>query len=205
MNFFNKLQGATLPEIQFQLRFHQRELYFPSTDEFKILSEKNCEKHPMYYDVDCNYTFHGKEYHSISYELYYGYNGAIGLGNCCWPEKAFLGWHDFDIERIKVLMDKKTYQPKFVYFSAHRSEGKWVPYDECEFTENKELIIYVARGSHANYPHGGTWWRIFGVANDKCSKRGKHIVPTLKHRSIRFSPENVEPDSPFKKRIVLLT
>ena len=161
--------------LKLQLRFHKKEIYFPSTPDFKLINK--LEDSIVYYNKE-DYEYKGETYKSISYLINYIYNSAIGCGNCFYPQKESLGFHNIDRERVKVLFDNDN-KPRFVYFSAHGIEDKWYPYEECEKTENNELIIYVALGSHANYPYSGTWFRIFGFANDKCSSKGKRVVPKL--------------------------
>ena len=162
--------------LKLQLRFHKKEIYFPSTPDFKLINE--LEDSIIYYNEE-DYKYTNKTYKSISYFIKYIYNSAIGCGGCFCPQSEMLGFHNKDGEKVKVLFDKETNEPKFVYFSAHNIEGKWYSYEECEKTENNELIIYVALGSHANYPKSGIWFRIFGLANDKCSSKGKRVVPKL--------------------------
>jgi len=178
--------------IKLELRFHKNEIYFPSTDNFKLIN--NIDESIIYYNLEL-YTYNNVEYDSISYVIHYIYNGAIGCGNCCFPASKNLGFHNVDRERIKILIDKETKKPVYVYFSAHGAEGKWYSYDKCE-KNNGNLIIYVALNSHANYPYSGRWLRIFGLANDKCSKRGVHIIPELKLLpEYSYNPKNKDNNS----------
>lgn len=151
--------------IPIELRFHKNEKYF-------LNIRKSCYSTSLY-------IYHGVEYKSVNYKLYYDTNGAIGCGYCCFPKSERLGFHPNDIERLKILLDKETNEPKFVFFSRHSIEDKWIPWEKCKKTDDNYLIIYVARGSHANYEKSGIWIRIFGLANDMCSNKGKKIRPIL--------------------------
>ena len=186
--------------IKLELRLHKNEIYFPSTDDFKLINK--IENSIIYYNTEL-YTYNNVEYDSISYMINYIYNGAIGCGNCCFPASKKLGFHNIDRERIKILIDKETGEPKYVYFSAHASEGKWYSYDKCEKNKDGNLIIYSALDSHANYPHSGRWLRIFGFANDKCSSKGEHIVPELiLLPTYSYNPQNKD-NNTFKFRFCL--
>jgi len=186
--------------LKLQLRFHEKEIYFPSTPDFKLIN--NLEDSIVYYNEE-NYIYNDIEYKSVSYLINYIYNSAIGCGGCFCPQKKSLGFHNIDRERVKVLFDKETNEPKFVYFSAHSIEDKWYPYEECEKTKNNELIIYVALGSHANYPYSGTWFRVFGLANDRCNKNGKMVIPKLeKLESYHHNPSPTK-ENTWKLRFFL--
>ena len=190
MNYIKKIE----------LNFHPKEIYFPCSDTFQI--EK--QNYKIYYSIDKLYKYNNKVYNSISYYIYYLYNGSIGFGYSFFPEKKSLGFHEIDIERIKILYDIDTNLPKYVFFSAHRNEGKWVSWEHCEKNKYDDLIVYVARASHANYPHKGIWYRIFFLANDKCSNKGKKFIPELIKSNFSFEPPQFESDSPFIKRICIL-
>jgi hypothetical protein len=185
--------------LNLELRFHPNEIYFPCTPDFKLIDK--LENSIVYYKEE-DYTYEGISYKSISYLINYIYNSAIGCGYCFCPQKESLGFHNIDRERVKVLFDKESNEPKYVYFSAHSIEDKWYPYEQCE-KNNNNLVIYVSLGSHANYPSSGTWFRIFGFANDKCSKKGKKVVPKLeKLESYSHNPSEKDKNS-FKLRFFL--
>lgn len=159
--------------IYLQLRFNPSEKSklcnkdFNSVDFAQIYYRKDIE----------NYLFYGKKYYSITYYMYYKENYAIGL-NGLFPKNKNLGYHDKDIEHIRILYNFTTLDPEYVFFSAHSQEGLWIKYNNCEFFNNK-LIVYISYGSHACKPHKGIYWRIFGFANDYCSNKGKYIIPYL--------------------------
>jgi len=183
--------------INLQLRFHQKEVYFPSTYDFKLI-EKD---YKIYYNIE-DYLYEDIKYKSITYSLVYIYNGAIGCCYSFFPQKKSLGFHEVDVEKVQILLDNND-KPKYVYFSAHGKEGKWYDWDKCERLNDNTLIVYVARASHANYPYSGTWWRIFGLANDLCSKNGRHIIPELvENDKVKPNPDDNKGNI-FKKRFCL--
>lgn len=128
------------------------------------------------------YVTHGvemvgtKPYEVTTYSFFYTENLAIGVGWRCFPRAKTLGYHPHDIEYVSVYSHDG--QSELVYFAAHsRGQGFWVPWEKCEFSEG-HLVVYVARNSHACYPHSGVYVRVFGMANDVCSGRGLHQVFT---------------------------
>jgi hypothetical protein len=146
-----------------QLRFH------PSERSSLSLIDDNASNPTAYIAKGPGIT-------NISF--FYKDNWAIGAGWRFCPSSSFLGYHPNDIEYVSIYEHNGA--PAFVYFSAHNAiQGTWVPFEECETTDDgKTLIIYVARGSHANYPHKGIYWRAFGFANDVCSDRGPvELIP----------------------------
>jgi len=186
--------------IKLELNFHKREIYFPCTDNFQLIKNN----FNIYYNIDNNYIYNNEEYQSISYQIYYLYNGAIGFGKSQFPENECLGFHEYDIERVKILFDIDTNKPKYVYFSAHKNEGRWLSWDKCKKNENGDLKIFVSRASHANYPSPGIWFRILFLANDNCSNSGMVITPELLRGNFTFDPPSYNINSSFLKRIFLL-
>ena len=91
------------------------------------------------------------------------------------------GEHQADLEHIRIRIindqhyDINNYRVQTIYYSAHSTgQGRWEKLQNIEWyndINNGHPIIYVAKGSHANYPNPGTWYRIFGFANDKTSKK----------------------------------
>lgn len=180
--------------IRLQLRFHHKEIYYPSDNKYQLT------KNVAYYNLE-EYTYKGEIYDSITYKIYYKANGAIGCCYSLFPKSKALGYHDIDGERVKILL--RDDKPVYVYFSAHSDEGKWYKWEECE-TFDDVLVVYVARASHANYPKTGTWWRIFGLANDKCSDKGKTLIPELIfNQKLTYNPPNQEKCYTLRKRLLL--
>lgn len=171
-----------------ELRFHPNEKFPMSDKNFVLVNDP-----PIYYSRDNVYNYFGKDYYSITYYIYYKENGAIGLNGLLLKNEK-LGYHDKDIERLRILYDMKTKNPMFVFFSAHAQEGKWLKFSDCETKDNtKTLIVYVSLSSHANRPKAGTYYRILGVANDYTSKKGKHVKPRLVNdNSMSYKIKNKE-------------
>lgn len=163
-----------------QLRFHPDESWFPCTKSFEDSND-----FPIYWKNSNDYTFYGKKYKCVDYVIYYKENGAIGLfGISKYSEK--LGYHKYDIERIRILHD--GVKPLYIYVSAHAQEGTWA----CVYADklpdgknvrakidNNNIVVYVARWSHAMYLEAKTYKRILFVANDITSDKGKKIIPKL--------------------------
>lgn len=186
------------PLIKLELRFHPSEIYFPSTKDFCLITD---DKYPVYYNYK-NYIYNDKEYKSVTYKICYSYNGAIGFGYQFFPYHKDLGFHTIDREYIRILFDLKTDKPKYAYFSAHRSEGKWLPWKQCQKNKNGDLIVYVANLSHANYPDYGTWFRIFLFGNDQTSIRGRRIHPSYYlYEEFDTNIPNVEKDYTLWNRL----
>jgi hypothetical protein len=152
------------------LCFHPSETYYPNGLEVMETSG-HCEV------AESFLTYNFIEYIYLEYEFVYEANSAIGCGYCCFPTSECLGYHEGDREHVIMLLDKGTFQVKHVFFKAHgKGQGVWLPWEECEKTYDGKLKVYVARGSHACYPHPQTYIRIFGLANDLCSDRGRYVT-----------------------------
>lgn len=173
--------------VGIQLRLHPREKYTPTSNEYKVIEGV----HPCYYRVG-TYAFRGRKYISVLYQIYYAFNGAIGL-NGIFPSTEKLGAHDKDIERVVILHDLDTKEPLWVFVSAHAQEGTWHPFEDCEKAPENRIVIYAAIGSHRHSITPGVKWRVLGFANDYCSKYGKHLNLTLyENNDIGFTIQNRE-------------
>lgn len=146
-------------------RFHPLETQSPtgviSTETSPYVSYGTERRGDVLYDV-------------TTFQMYYRNNLAIGCGWQLFPNSYVLGFHPHDVEWVSIYSLGGT--PVKVYFSAHsRGQGVWVDWEDCERIEN-HLVCYVARGSHAMYPYPGTYYRVFALANDCCSKFGRTMV-----------------------------
>ena len=79
--------------------------------------------------------------------------------------------HEADWEGITVVLDGET--PFGVSYSAHQGR-RWSAWSE-QSASGTHPVVYVARGSHANYPHSGGYgvrvcWTLYG----------RHCTPTPK-------------------------
>lgn len=100
----------------------------------------------------------------IQYILFYPYNGATPvLGGVFWA-----GAHQADLENVTAEVhgsDLKGY-----YLSRHGDEVFYRTEDLEE--RDGRRVIYVARGSHANYPSAGSFRRVYGCAYDVTDSHG---------------------------------
>lgn len=128
-----------------------------------------------------------KNFIDIIYIFNYYYNNSYK-----WCGIYVGGEHQADIEHIRIRVKNNSnllfnensiknneYIIQSIYFSAHTSDqGRWVKFNDIKWYNNKpngQPMVYVAKGSHANYPSPGTWYRIFGFANDKTKNKDKSI------------------------------
>lgn len=116
-----------------------------------------------------------------------------------------MGHHDADWEHVTLRVSKPNLDRSrsalypdrsdsgrmllSVYFAAHGyADGTWrstrlsVDQNGVEHVapigfelESSHPVAFVARNGHGHYPRGGTWFRIWGVANDHCGERGRSI------------------------------
>jgi hypothetical protein len=112
----------------------------------------------------------GEGSYTISYAFLFSTNPAFSiLGGLLYE-----GYHKGDIEHLSVVV--KQGKVAHVYYSAHGScEGQWRPRGRFEFfgaPGSERPVVFCARGSHACYAESGKKWRIFGFANDRCSRQG---------------------------------
>jgi hypothetical protein len=145
-----------------------KDTFYPKEPLGLILKFSSSEMSPLkniYYSTG---TYNGWKVAQV--QTYYDENIAIGsLGKLGWkqcPRCKALGYHRYDVEAITIYYDPKTEQPRYATFSTHDLKThKTYPYEDLE-KENGFLVVYVARGSHANYPTKGIKKRIAGLAND---------------------------------------
>jgi hypothetical protein len=173
--------------VGIQLRLHPKEKYVPVSSEYTVIENE----YPCYYKIS-SYVYKGTKYISVLYQIYYTFNGAIGL-NGLMPTNENLGAHEKDVERVVILHDVDTKAPVWLFVSGHAQEGSWHKFDECEFAPENRVVIYAALGSHRHSITPGVKWRILGFANDYCSRNGKHLNLTLhENNSIGFTIYNKE-------------
>ena len=105
----------------------------------------------------------------LQYWLFYYYNDFQLLGPLLSGGK-----HEGDWELVQLRLDAAE-QPVEAVFSQHaRAESKpWANVRKSGPTP----LVYVARGSHANYFRAGSHWT--GVWWDQADGRGPQITPTL--------------------------
>lgn len=81
----------------------------------------------------------------IEYWIFYNYDSLH-----TW---AVTQWHQSDWEQVSVLVQRRgsSVQPVEVAFSEH-CYGAVVPAERVRWTNRSHPVVFVARGSHANYP-----------------------------------------------------
>jgi hypothetical protein len=138
---------------------------------------------PLYYTIN-RVLFRGEVWLEMCYSLFFVENPGYRVGGCC-----VLGAHRADVERVVVLFDNSTLEPKWVYFGAHgKGQGVWREWIQCEKINIEDcgglaLKVYVSPQSHGIYPNEGTYLRVFGCANDECSGDGEIWVPCADMRN----------------------
>lgn len=77
--------------------------------------------------------------------------------------------HNADVEWTVSLVDPQD-RLNAAFFSAHGSqESTWMKYSRFQMRSTSKPRVYVALGSHANFPDPGWKWRLWGANVDKCS------------------------------------
>jgi len=101
----------------------------------------------------------------IQYWFFYAYNDAT------------LNQHEGDWEMIEVLLDNSENPVSAVYSQHMRGQrSSWVDVDK---TDGTHPIVYVAKGSHANYfrPYQGS----LGLENDEVGADGLYLTSSAFH------------------------
>ena len=160
--------------IGLKFNFHPHETVFPCDVRDMRSSEPKLYPPAIYvlgpYDVKKG----AHVYDTYKYTIHYRENPGVKLANVG-PQ---MGFHEGDTEFILSLHNKKTGTPEWVFYSAHSiQEGSWKSWDSAnvENRDDKEwqmLNVYVALGSHANYPSPGIKYRVALLANDEASSSG---------------------------------
>lgn len=104
----------------------------------------------------------GKLY--IQYALFYAYNGATAvLGGALW-----IGEHQADIENVTAEIENNELKG---YYLSHHGDETFYSVEDLE-KHGDRVKIYVARGSHANYPAPKAYRRVYGCAWDVADANG---------------------------------
>ncbi len=103
----------------------------------------------------------------LQYWYFYYYNSLDVEG---------FGLHEGDWEEVQVGLDEKQ-EPDVVVFSQHGGGGSCDLF-EFQQTENGAPIVYVALGSHANYPVPGQYGLPF-LGSDYANGKGPAITPSI--------------------------
>lgn len=190
--------SSGLKLTKLKLFFHPEEKGYPCTKEFQ-----DDEFNSIYYTIrDSDYSYYGKKFKLVVYQIYYKHNYAIGAFGK-FPMNKKLGYHEKDIEQVCILYEPLDMKPFKAFFSAHAQEGKWYNiYNECEYDVSSNILnVYVSKYSHSMYPTPKTRLRILGFANDLTSNKGKQLMaPLINDDSITYTPQLYEVlATPFKQ------
>jgi len=124
---------------------------------------------PLYYTVK-DVDMWDKRWTAVYLSTFYKVNPGYCFGK--------LGHHSADVEKIIILFTTDVFKPEWVYFGAHgNGQGTWKKYEDCMFTKDKALRIFVSPRSNAHYPAPGIYFRVGGFANDICYEKGVKWQP----------------------------
>jgi len=112
----------------------------------------------------------------IIYMTFFAYNGEYAL---CGLPLIKAGMHDGDWEHVTVRIDAKSGEFYGIYYNSHRNcEGHWRNSPTLIDKESNRICSYIAKAGHGHYEKHGTVFRLFGIANDKCSEHGPRWKPS---------------------------
>lgn len=116
----------------------------------------------------------------LAYVFFYADNPGVAV---CFPGCGVAGRHVSDTEQVHLLIDPEGQTLKRACYSAHGSrESTWYEPSELEMHDHTRPIVYVALGSHANYPTGGNRRRVYGFAVEQCARGGARDAKVLAKR-----------------------
>jgi hypothetical protein len=98
----------------------------------------------------------------VQYWFFYAYNNAP------------LNDHEGDWEMIELVLEDTAQAPTWVAYSQHL-KGQRASWGDVEKVDSTHPVVYVARGSHANYfrPYQGR----LGLENDEVGADGLNLKP----------------------------
>lgn len=114
---------------------------------------KEVDNIPLYIKINVSL-----EYIDIIYILNYAYDidTDISSHNCCYAEGS-----DNTFHVVIIRLDVNNKNPLKVFYGE-----KWYPWEKIK-KYNNNIITYVAKFSHRMYPSNSTFYRKFGLNNDK--------------------------------------
>jgi len=117
-------------------------------------------------------TWDDKDKTYIQQIYFYGFNAPYDIGPFKGDIADFQDAHECDVEHMTFELDSKTKDLKRIYYGSHGlKEGFWLDAHHPDIQyEGTHPVAFVARGGHGLYPRGGTYVRIYGMANDITSK-----------------------------------
>lgn len=142
--------------------------YLEAMRDFKNTKNPNDGKPPSYplYVRTNECVLNGIAYIRLMYMIFYAVNDKYTLVN---DTINLGGFHYGDWEFVSIFINKDTQLPEKVYLSEHSWDlGQLLNYADLQKVGD-QIQVWVAKGSHANYPSSGLWTRIFGFPNDHCA------------------------------------
>jgi len=140
-----------------------------SADSQKSLDHQNEELGDGIRTGDLNNSKNLYQYdpatNTLTYHFFYAYNnGPPGLGDA--------QNHEGDWEKITIQLDS-NFQPTEVRYSAHSGLDISRKWSEAP-SEDGRPVVYVGKGSHANFPEQGKWATESFLAKD-IAERGQRF------------------------------
>lgn len=162
-----------LPKIQYN--FDKRGTHNNPLSSFLKLPITEQTERPIYV-LEKNLNIWDRVWKAYYLILFFDVNPGYKCG--CFT----LGFHKADVEKIILLQNPETEAFEWVFFGAHsNAEGTWRAWKDCMFTADGALRVFVTPTSNAMYPAPECYVRIFGVANDDCSKCDVSWTPTIQN------------------------
>jgi hypothetical protein len=111
-----------------------------------------------------HHTVAGVAYVDLIYTCFFGWNGSISI----LPGQ---GEHPNDVETVVVRLAVTDLDHPVRFFFQQHGGFSWYDASYVE-RDSDRLVVYIARQSHACYPHPGRFGRLYGVADDLCDSFG---------------------------------
>ena len=106
-----------------------------------------------------------------TFVLFFPYSGPFNILSI---QNAGHHWGDLEHLTLEYTDDGDILR---VYFGGHGdADGRWVDIKDVE-KDGNNIIVYVAKNSHAFYPYIGTYFRLYGLAND-IAQKGIEFIPS---------------------------
>lgn len=142
---------------KFKLVFSRKQKEWPCTID-QMMHQEVVDSPQCAYRFDYKQTFRGQEYDAVRLAFLYKSNPGYWWGT--------FGKHPKDVEGVVFLF--KNNRLEYVVFSIHGKKWAMIRTPEtCHYDDEGFMLGYVAPKSNATYPEPKTYWRIYGLANDK--------------------------------------
>jgi hypothetical protein len=142
----------------------QSEYYFLAngSDLSVIRADYEDRRSTLGYTVYCRVT-KDSAFTVVQYWFFYAYNNAP------------LNDHEGDWEMVELVLEDTAQNPTWVAYSQHL-KGQRASWGDVEKVDSTHPVVYVARGSHANYfrPYQGR----LGLENDEVGADGLNLKPS---------------------------